>query len=276
MKIKYYGTSAAEGIPALFCDCDICRYSREKGGRNIRTRSQALIDDVLLIDLFPDTLYHVQRMGLELHKIQHLLITHAHSDHLIASDLLEKQDGHAHSDNMMPITIYGSMPTIDKIFSTIHSNTHINSGRWILQEILPFIPISIQDYTVVPYKANHAFELNSYIYDISSKDKRMLYAHDTGFFLEEVWLFLEREKPFFNLVSLDCTVALSKVCNHHMNIEACKEVRQKLISLGCADSSTTFVLHHFSHNCGASYDDLYPIAKECGFEISYDGMEIEF
>ncbi len=49
MKIKYLGTAAAEGIPAIFCECKICKKARELGGKNIRTRSQALINDDLFI-----------------------------------------------------------------------------------------------------------------------------------------------------------------------------------------------------------------------------------
>lgn len=45
MKIKYLGTGAAEGIPALFCRCAICNEARKRGGRELRTRSQAIIDD---------------------------------------------------------------------------------------------------------------------------------------------------------------------------------------------------------------------------------------
>ena len=55
MKLKYYGTGAAEGIPAMFCSCDICEKSRAAAGRNIRTRSQAMVDDRLLMDFGPDT-----------------------------------------------------------------------------------------------------------------------------------------------------------------------------------------------------------------------------
>ena len=55
MKLKYLGTAAAEGIPVLFCDCDVCKKSMQLGGRNIRTRSQAIIDNTLLIDFPPDT-----------------------------------------------------------------------------------------------------------------------------------------------------------------------------------------------------------------------------
>ena len=50
MKIQYLGTAAAEGIPAIFCDCKTCQKARKLGGKEIRTRSQAIIDDRLLID----------------------------------------------------------------------------------------------------------------------------------------------------------------------------------------------------------------------------------
>ena len=31
MKIQYLGTGAAEGIPAIFCECDTCKKARELG-----------------------------------------------------------------------------------------------------------------------------------------------------------------------------------------------------------------------------------------------------
>lgn len=50
MKINYLGTGAAERIPGIFCNCKLCKYAREKKGREIRTQTQLIIDDVLLID----------------------------------------------------------------------------------------------------------------------------------------------------------------------------------------------------------------------------------
>ena len=54
MKFQYLGTAAAEGIPALFCNCDICRTAARRGGKELRMRSGALVNDKLLIDLSPD------------------------------------------------------------------------------------------------------------------------------------------------------------------------------------------------------------------------------
>ena len=72
MKIQYLGTAAAEGIPAIFCECENCRKSRMAGGRNIRTRSQALIDDRLLIDFPADTYMHFLQYNVPLAKIKKL------------------------------------------------------------------------------------------------------------------------------------------------------------------------------------------------------------
>lgn len=64
MKIKFLGTGAAEGIPAIFCNCSVCKYARKIKGRNVRTRSQALINNDLLLDFGLDTYWHAVTYGL--------------------------------------------------------------------------------------------------------------------------------------------------------------------------------------------------------------------
>ena len=54
MVIRYQGTGAYEGIPALFCPCDTCREARKAGGAEIRSRSGALVDGTLKLDFPPD------------------------------------------------------------------------------------------------------------------------------------------------------------------------------------------------------------------------------
>lgn len=88
MRLKYLGTAAAEGWPALFCRCEACERARVLGGKNIRTRSQAIIDDRLLIDFCSDTYMHVLEQHVPLENIRHVLITHSHNDHLYVSDLI--------------------------------------------------------------------------------------------------------------------------------------------------------------------------------------------
>lgn len=276
MKLKYYGTAAAEGIPAIWCSCDVCKKSKESGSKNTRTRSQALINDRLLIDLPPDTLYHFQHLGLPLNDIQYVLITHKHSDHLHPPTLIVRCKGFVMHE-IPPINIYGSMPSIDLIFDELRKAGVLERGKWNLNELMPFSKVTIDGFNVVPYKANHAFSTYPLIYEISDGNKRMLYGHDTGIFLDETWDYLKENKPYFNLVSLDCTMGIaSSSGHHHMNVSDCANTKEKLIELGCADENTIFILNHFSHNGHVTYDELVPIAEKEGFLVSYDGMEIEF
>ena len=276
MKLKYYGTAAAEGVPALYCSCDVCRYSKKMGGKNVRTRCQAMVDDTLLIDICPDTLYHCHIYGLDLENLEHLLITHKHSDHLDTPTINFRSKGFVAKD-LPTLNIYGSKPTAEVISDAIEKSGVKERGNWNLCELLPYEMKMVGNYSVIPYKANHDPRTDPYIYEISDGEKRMLYGHDTGSFLDETWEYLEKAKPYFNLVSLDCTMGMaSSNGHHHMNVDNCVETKERLISLGCADEKTIFVLHHFSHNGFVTYDQLVPIAKEAGFLVSYDTMEIEF
>ena len=106
MIFKFLGTAAFEGIPAMFCSCQACKTAREKGGKDIRTRTQALVNDDLLIDFPNDAFVHFQTYGLDFEKIKHLLITHSHSDHLVHFDLNIRAGGFAHPKDESPLHIY--------------------------------------------------------------------------------------------------------------------------------------------------------------------------
>ena len=95
MRIRYLGTAAAEGWPALFCRCEACRKAASLGGKNIRTRAQAVIDDRILMDLGPDTYLHMLHQGLDLPAIHTLLVTHAHQDHWYPLELLLRGEPYA-------------------------------------------------------------------------------------------------------------------------------------------------------------------------------------
>ena len=57
MKFTMLGTAAYERVPSMFCNCAVCRLAGERGGKNLRADTQALIDDNILIDIGLDT-YH--------------------------------------------------------------------------------------------------------------------------------------------------------------------------------------------------------------------------
>lgn len=276
MKIKFYGTAAAEGVPALFCGCDVCQRSRANGGRNVRTRSQALVNERLLIDFPPDTMAHALFYGLPMKDIENVIITHSHGDHLMPYDFEQKRVGYAHMDHMKPLNIYGCRVTLEVIQNTLVSCGCAKEDRWNLHEFRSFEPLLIDGLEVCPLAADHNPKTEPHIFNISDGRKRLLYGNDTGYFPDETWDFIESTKQYYSFVSLDCTAIFLDWRKHHMGIKACTEVKERMTACGAADQNTVFVLHHFSHNGKATYDDLVPIAKEHGFDVSYDTMEVQF
>ncbi|MDX7017975.1 carbon-phosphorus lyase, partial [Klebsiella aerogenes] len=49
MKLHFLGTAASEGIPNPFCRCEHCLKARKLAGKDIRTHSSAIVDDIMLI-----------------------------------------------------------------------------------------------------------------------------------------------------------------------------------------------------------------------------------
>lgn len=275
MILQYLGTAAAEGFPGLFCSCDACARARASGGRNIRTRSQAVIDNCLLIDFPADTNMHILNYGLDLTKIYSVLITHCHEDHLYPADFAMRNRGLAHMKNESVLTIYGTKPTLETIrrsFDVMHLR---KEDRLAFQAVKVFEPFQVERYTVTPLAANHDKRCMPVIYLIDDGVKRLLYAHDSGTFPEETWTFFKEHKPPLDFVSLDCTEGIKPTeFDGHMDITADAEVMKKLRSFGCAGSKTVFCASHFSHNGMATYNEMVPIAEEYGFLTAYDGMKV--
>lgn len=277
MKLKFLGTAAGEGIPALLCDCDVCRRSRERGGKNLRARSQAMIDDVLLIDMPPETYSNLHRYRINLLNVRYWLITHTHPDHFHPTEFTFTRNGNfAHyADDWHGIDIHGSADLEVPLREFICEDDHAAYMRYHRETA--FQSFRCGDYTVTPLAANHGTE-NPFIYVIEKDGKAVLYAHDTGPFSKEVWAYLQSMTATLSVVSLDCTAG-SKMTYHypvHMCLGWNIECRDELIKRGIANENTVFVLNHFSHNGdNAMYDDFKDIAKQHGFLASFDGMEIE-
>ena len=276
MKIQFLGTCAAEGIPALWCNCDNCKRSREIGGRAIRSRSQALIDGKMLIDFPADTYWHLTKNGIDLLNIENCLITHTHSDHLYSPDFKMIQPGYSHFPEGYRLNIYGSAAVCDTVGAAVNAISE-KYGVISVNLIEQFTQTNIGGYEVTALPSRHDPRSGPQFYMIKG-EKTLLYAHDTHFFTDDIWEYFTKIKPHFDLVSLDCTNAcLPLTYIGHMSLTENAEVRRRMLEMGLADEKTVFVCNHFSHN-GTSvvYDDFVPIAAKEGFLVSYDGMTVTF
>ena len=277
MKIKYLGTAAAEGIPAVFCECETCKKAIELGGKNIRTRSQAIIDDKLLIDFPADTYIHSLQYGIMLSDIKNCLITHSHSDHLYPKEIYMRKTGvYAHISGEEPITFYSDQSGYELI-DTVIKDYSIKETDVALKKVELYKPFMVDGYEVTALRATHAPLSSPVVYLIKKDGKTIFYCHDTSEFCDEAMEYLKNSDVSVDLLSLDCTEgAKNTTYSGHLNIFRCDAFIKQLKKIGVVSEKTCIVMNHFSHNGGSTlYDDFVKIADEYGFEVSFDGMEIE-
>ena len=271
MKFQYLGTAAAEGWPALFCRCDACNAARRLGGKNIRTRHQALVNDDLLLDLGPDTYHHVLTHGLDLSKVANVLITHSHIDHFYPSELAMHGDCYSYDMAEPLLTVYGNEIVAARLESQKYTDVPLNDTV-AYHALSPFQPTAVGAYTVTALLANHMKNEPCYFYMIEDGKKRILFAHDTGVFPEETFDYLKGKHLDF--ISLDATCIVTDCEDGHMGLKADEKVYNLLLQIGAADSSTKLVLSHFSHNGKLLHEELVKQAGKFGADVSFDGMTL--
>ncbi len=280
MKLQYLGTAAAERIPAMFCACDTCRRALERGGRNIMTRSQMLINEDLLIDFSGDTYSNFLKIGKTLSNLEYLLITHAHEDHFTFEDFFSRFKGIAHNLKAEKLKIYLSSVAYEIMKRCIRAREVDEArlfARFEFVIVEPYSTVSIGEYKVTVLPARHASEGEALLYLIEKDGKSLFYGNDTGFFTEEIDDYLLKQGKRIDLLSLDCTKCDNEFNYYtHMSMSEGRSIADRFMAKGLLKENARLFYTHFSHNGGMIYDEMKEIAKQkYGFEVAYDGLAVE-
>lgn len=282
MKLKYYGTGGGGGIPEIFCDCRVCRNAREVGGKEIRTRSQAVIDGKIALEFPVDTFLHTAYCGLDMRRIHNIVVTHGHYDHFLPQDLFSRPQGYK-----SPLRIYATEASAAKMLETIAAQEEAYAtGKRIRTsdfsiEYHPVevgVPFEIDEYRFTALKAHHAQGVQSVMYVIenTAEGKHILWAHDTGPFYASALEWLADYPHVFDFVSLDCTLARGELITAaHMDILGCNEMKQKLEKMGRTDAHTQFYLSHIGHLLRQTHAEVEAEAAAFGMRPAYDGLTVE-
>lgn len=276
MVITYLGTGAAEGIPALFCNCEFCRYARKR--HIVRARACVLLDGELCIDFSPDTFYREAVLGTDLSAVKYLLVTHSHMDHFYAHDFILRGYKYAEDMTSPTLDIFGNRDVLDVFSECTRRELREEIKETIgLHELHAFEHVSFGEWHAYTLKARHSSE-EPLLYLLEKGDKRYLHLTDTGVLYDENYEFLQEvcKKPV-DLITFDCTFLLTPPSPNarHMNLRENLQVLGKLKSLGLATERTKCVITHFSHN-GKPTEETLRKAESEGVIAAYDGMTLEF
>jgi len=112
-RVTFLGTGTSHGVPAIGCGCATCR---SDDPRDRRWRPSILIElperATLLVDTAPDL--RAQALAFGVSRIDAILFTHAHADHLLGLDDIRRfneiQGG--------PVSCYGDRSTLTEVRRT--------------------------------------------------------------------------------------------------------------------------------------------------------------
>lgn len=281
MEIRYLGTAAAEGFPALFCQCDTCRRAAAKGGKNIRTRSSVLVNDTVLLDMGPDLYWQKVRENLDLGKLETVFFTHSHIDHLDCTGLSLRGSqpyGFCHLQNDRPLQVYGNA----KVLRTIAQGMEFEYGTKEIASVRPHLMqagerVQTEGLEVWALTAKHDPKEDCLVYLFMDAVDAVLVANDTGEppaeFFQQLSEALQGRK--LTKVSMDATFgAIDRGPGGHMSVRQNILLRQKLLEMKAADQNTRFFVTHFSHNCGMDHEQLCAHFEPEGFTVAWDGLKI--
>jgi phosphoribosyl 1,2-cyclic phosphate phosphodiesterase len=283
MKLHFLGTGAAEGIPAVFCDCDTCREIRKRGEKEFHTRSQILIDGDLSLDFPPDAYYHSLRFGADFSKLRYVLVTHSHMDHFYAHDFILRGYKYCYGFAEGKLQILGNAE-VKKVFEECTRRELRDDVATNLEvvELAPFAPYSFGEYTVLPLKAQHSKVETAFVYLLEKGDQCYLHLTDTGRLPEESWAcltdYLHSKNKKIGLVTFDCTFLFREAgaVSRHMGLPDNAATRDELIARGLVNEATMYAITHYSHNNLPFSETLARAEKEFGVIAAKDGMILEF
>jgi len=129
--LTFLGSGTSMGVPTLGCDCAVCVSAVSPGAglpapspRNRRTRPSVLVSwegHNVVIDTGPD--FHAQAIAAGIHRLDAVLYTHGHADHVLGLDDLRPLSFH-NPDNLPLYADEQTALTIERIFNYTFSSDH--------------------------------------------------------------------------------------------------------------------------------------------------------
>lgn len=153
MKLIFLGTGPSLGVPVPTCNCETCTSSDP---RDKRLRSSVYIEtenSKFIIDCGPDFRQQVLKYHIE--KIDFILLTHKHNDHIGGMDDVRPFNYHQKED--MPI--FGSNETLNDVvtrfYYSFEKRPYPGAPKFALKEIEKGVPFEVKNTKILPVEVLH-------------------------------------------------------------------------------------------------------------------------
>ena len=287
MKILFLGTGAGDAfyMGDSSSDDGFVPRARELGGKNLRGPAAVLLEPDIRIDYGEDGA--LQRLGLDEGPVQHLVMTHGHSDHLQPKGILAFASRQANG-----IDVYGNNMVIDAIEFAATHEWDAQAGRFLskksgadvrLHRVGPGDTFSVSDATFTALPANHFIDKIDMIpaqqalnYVIERGGKTLLYGLDSSYPLPAAMAALRRRR--FDAVVFDATfgdMEIDLTGTGHMNFSIVAELVAELRHADAIDDDTIVLGSHLSLAAVEPHDDIAGKMAARGLQLPYDGMRLE-
>ncbi|GGJ20188.1 MBL fold metallo-hydrolase [Deinococcus roseus] len=237
-QLVFMGTSDSRGVPRFYCDCAVCEEARSTG-QNRRTRSSLLIQEDagstsqnVLIDIGPD--FQTQALREDLRKVDGLLITHAHNDHVLGlGDLL---DFMYYGSNDLPM--YASEEVIPMVKARF---AYVKLQDWLKPVTSELM---LAGYQVSAFKVPHGANGFSYAYRFEKPDFCWVYCPDS--------INIPEETEQTHMMNLDLLILGTSYWHesYEMKYRSVYDV-QEALALPSVQSAKQVIFTHMSHDIDA-------------------------
>ena len=283
---QFWGTSAAEGIPAPFCRCAVCMQAKAQRGKYERKRSSFRLSDSIILDLGADAVAQSFAYG-DLIDINHVLVTHTHDDHLNPHMMMEAFWGTECGYRHTPLHYYFTEQAYEIV-------EQWRQNDWILKGMVPLFEekhvvefhklqygqrVEIDGLGVTPFRGKHVGNMKetTALYLIELPDGRTLfYGLDSGCYFPETIESLKNYR--IDLFISEATIGMrpASTGSTHMNLENVRKLVDVLLSQGTLHKDSILYLTHINHHTG--HDEMEDGVRQLQFPIethvAYDGLKI--
>lgn len=283
MKMILMGTGTSQGVPAIGCDCAVCRSKDEKDNR---LRCSAYIQEPanIVIDTGPE--FRIQALK---HKIKHLdavFLTHSHADHLHGLDDL-RIFSHTSSFDSKPsnpksmetegmgLSVYANENTITDIrnrFDYIFKTVQLAGGKPKLNFItaLGQKPFYVNELLITPIDMKHGkLDTSGWLISEEKEDGRhsIAYLTDCSYICNDTLSFIKEECGILEHLVIDGLRI--KAHSTHYSIEEAVNIAEQLSP---KKTWITHLTHDLTHKQLCEY--IQALNPTCHVEPAYDGLII--